>query len=85
MTTILKQVSGSLQLRRMLCVFLFIAAGLVVLAGTAPWREIAKGGSASPEDDDQKVAEGADISSEKFRVSISQRVEDNTFHLVGAS
>jgi len=65
----------------MLCIFLFIAAGLVVLAGTAPWREIAKGGSASPEDDGQKVAEGADISSEKFRKSISQRVEDNAFHL----
>ncbi len=91
MTTSLKQVSGSLRLRRMLCVFFFIAAGLVVLAGTASSREIAQGGSASPlgavasakaaEDDGKRIAGGADISSERFRGPNRQRVEDNAFHL----
>ena len=34
MTTNLKQVSGSLRLRGMLCVFLFIAAGVAVVCAT---------------------------------------------------
>ena len=34
MTTNLKQVSGSLRLRGMLCVFLFIAAGIAVICAT---------------------------------------------------
>ena len=42
MTTNLKQVSGSLRLRGMLCVFFFIAAGFVVLAGIASSSAIAK-------------------------------------------
>ena len=34
MTTNLKQVSGSLRLRGMLCVFFFIAAGIAVICAT---------------------------------------------------
>ena len=34
MTTSLKQVSGSLRLRRILCVFFFIAAGIAVVCAT---------------------------------------------------
>ena len=44
-------------------------------------RAIDQGGSASPEDDGKRIAVGADISPERFPEPISQRVEDNAFHL----
>ena len=47
------------------------------LSGSTSLKTIlCQGGSASPEDDVWLIAEGADI-----RWQISQRVEDNTFHL----
>lgn len=54
-----------------------------MLAGIAWSRAIDQGGSAPNAfgDDGKGIARGADSSSEGFRESISQRVEDNAFHL----
>ena len=71
----------SSRLRAVFCFLFAISASLVALAGIASSRAIDQGGSASPECDGQRIAGGADISPERFRESISQRVEDNAFHL----
>ena len=73
--------AASSRLRVVFCLLFAISAGLVVLAGIASSRAIDQGGSASPEDDGKRIAGGADISPERFREPISQRVEDNAFHL----
>ena len=69
------------RLRVVFCLLFAISAGLVVLAGIASSRAIDQGGSASPEDDGKRIAGGADISPERFREPMSQRVEDDAFHL----
>jgi serine protease AprX len=86
-----KSAAPSSRLRAVFCLLFAISASLVVLAGIASSREIAQGGSASPlgavasakaaEVDGKRIAGGADISPERFREPISQRVEDNAFHL----
>jgi serine protease AprX len=76
-----KRAASSSRLRAVFCLLFTISAGLAVLAGIASSRAIDQGGSASPEDDGKRIAGGADISPERFRESISQRVEDNAFHL----
>ena len=84
-----KCTTGSSRLRAVFCLLFAISAGLVVLAGIASSRAIDQGGSASPlsavasakaaEDDGKEIARGA--GPERFREPISQRVEDNAFHL----
>jgi serine protease AprX len=76
-----KRAASSSRLRAVFCLLFTISAGLAVLAGIASSRAIDQGGSASPEDDGKRIAGGADISPERFRESLSQRVEDNAFHL----
>src|SRR6476661_7857906 len=71
----------SLRLRAVFCLLFAISAALVVLAGIASARAIDQGGSASPEDDGKRIAGGANISPERSRDPIRQRVEDNAFHL----
>src|SRR6476620_1695672 len=71
----------SLRLRAVFCLLFAILASLVALAGIASSRATDQGGSASPEDDGKRIAGGGVISPEGFRESISQRVEDNAFHL----
>ena len=73
--------AASSRLRVVFCLLFAISAGLVVLGGIASSRAIDQGGSASPEDDGKRIAGGANISPERFREPISQRVEDNAFHL----
>src|SRR6478752_3271788 len=67
--------------RAVFCLLFAISASLVALARIASSRAIDEGGSASPEDDRKRIAGGADISRGRFRESISERVEDNAFHL----
>jgi len=69
--------SGSSRFRTLLCIFLFIAAGIAITWAVDSSRVV--GGSTSPEGDDKIIAEGADIRRQS-RV-LSQRVEDNAFHL----
>ena len=86
-----KRAASSLRLRAVSCLLFTISAGLAVLAGIASSRATDQGGSASPfgavasskaaEDDDKRIVGSADISPRRFRESISQRVEDNAFHL----
>ena len=76
--------AASSRLRAVLCLLFAIAACLVALVEIASSRAIDEGGSASPEDDGKRIAGSADISPERFRKPISQRVEESPrrpFHL----
>src|SRR5215207_1972487 len=64
--------------RGFLCSFLFIAAAIVAFAaiGSSPANN--QGGSASPEDDGNGIAESANI--RRQSQVFEQRVGDNAFH-----
>ena len=67
------------RLRSVLCLLLLVAAGIAVAGAIGSSRAIGQGGSASPEDDGKTIAEGANLRRQS-RV-LSQRAEDNAFHL----
>jgi serine protease AprX len=71
---------GSAPLRVIIRLLVLLAASMAVVGGIVPSRPIDRGGSACPEDDGKRIAGSADISHERFRKSITQRVEDNAFH-----
>ena len=71
--------SKTSRLRRAFCLFLFIGASIAVVEAIGSSRNVGQAGSASPEDDDKGIAEGADIRRQS-RV-FAQRVGHNALHL----
>src|SRR4029077_7624402 len=70
--------SARSRLRSVLCLLLFVAAGVAVAGAIRSSRAIGQGGSASSEVYGKRIAEGANVR-QQSRVA-GQRVEDNAFH-----